>query len=102
MLKQQAAGAGVVRQDLHFQGLFRQQFLDHLRKISFYKPFPRTQVKNKKESHIQYLFKSKTRKEALEYCPILKNGGVYESTVYEAERDRYLERYWIDLSDRQL
>ena len=33
---------------------------------------------------------------------ILKNGGVYESTVYEAERDRYLERYWIDLSGREL
>lgn len=31
---------------------------------------------------------------------ILKNGGVYESTVYQEERDRYLERYWIDLSDR--
>ena len=28
---------------------------------------------------------------------ILKNGGVYESTVYQAEMDRYLERYWIDL-----
>ena len=27
---------------------------------------------------------------------ILKNGGVYESTVYEADRDRYLERYWIE------
>ncbi len=26
---------------------------------------------------------------------ILKNGGVYESTVYEPERDRYLERYRI-------
>lgn len=30
---------------------------------------------------------------------ILKNGGVYEATVYEAEKDRYLERYWIDLAD---
>lgn len=30
---------------------------------------------------------------------ILKNGGIYESTVYEEEKDRYLERYWIDLSD---
>lgn len=30
---------------------------------------------------------------------ILKNGGVYESTVYLKERDVYLERYWIDLSD---
>ena len=29
---------------------------------------------------------------------ILKNGGVFESTVYEAEENRYLERYWIDLS----
>jgi predicted acetyltransferase len=29
---------------------------------------------------------------------ILKNGGVYESTVYEPERDRRLERYWIDLA----
>ena len=29
---------------------------------------------------------------------ILKNGGVYESTVYEEDRDIYLERYWIDLS----
>ena len=29
---------------------------------------------------------------------ILKNGGVYESTVYQAERDRYLDRYRIDLS----
>ena len=28
---------------------------------------------------------------------ILKNGGVYESTVYEPERDRYLERYWIEV-----
>ncbi len=33
---------------------------------------------------------------------ILKNGGVYESTVYEAECDRYLERYWIDISGREL
>ena len=29
---------------------------------------------------------------------ILKCGGVYESTVYEPEKDRELERYWIDLS----
>ena len=29
---------------------------------------------------------------------ILKNGGVYESTVYEPEEGIYLERYWIDLS----
>ncbi len=28
---------------------------------------------------------------------ILNNGGVYESTVYEPEHGRYLERYWIDL-----
>ena len=28
---------------------------------------------------------------------ILKNGGVYESTVYEPEEGVYLERYWIDL-----
>ena len=28
---------------------------------------------------------------------ILKNGGVYESTVREPERDRDLERYWITL-----
>ncbi len=27
---------------------------------------------------------------------ILNNGGVYESTVYEPERDMRLERYWID------
>ena len=32
---------------------------------------------------------------------ILNNGGVYESTVYCAERDIRLERYWIDLSDRK-
>ncbi len=30
---------------------------------------------------------------------ILNNGGVYESTVYEKERDRYIERYWIDLTE---
>ena len=29
---------------------------------------------------------------------ILKNGGVYESTVYESDEGIYLERYWIDLS----
>ena len=28
---------------------------------------------------------------------ILKNGGVYESTVYEPEAGLYLERYWIDV-----
>ena len=27
---------------------------------------------------------------------ILRNGGVYESTVYEADAGVYLERYWID------
>ena len=32
-------------------------------------------------------------------CTILNNGGVYESTVYWAERDVYLERYWIDLTE---
>ena len=26
---------------------------------------------------------------------ILKNGGVYESTVYEADAGIYLERYWV-------
>ena len=30
---------------------------------------------------------------------ILHNGGVYESTVYEADKGVYLERFWIDLSD---
>ena len=30
---------------------------------------------------------------------ILKNGGVYESTVHEPEEDVDLERYWIDLSE---
>ena len=28
---------------------------------------------------------------------ILKNGGVYESTVYEPDEKADLERYWIDL-----
>ena len=28
---------------------------------------------------------------------ILRNGGVYESSVREPEKDRYLERYWIAL-----
>lgn len=28
---------------------------------------------------------------------ILHNGGVYDSTVYEPEKERYLERYWIEL-----
>ena len=28
---------------------------------------------------------------------ILKNGGSYESTVYEPDADIYLERYWINL-----
>ena len=30
---------------------------------------------------------------------ILKNGGVYESTVFLAEKGVYLERYWIDLGE---
>lgn len=30
---------------------------------------------------------------------ILKNGGVYERTNYDPERDRELELYWIDLTD---
>ena len=30
---------------------------------------------------------------------ILRNGGVYESTVFEPDEKDYLERYWIDLSD---
>ena len=29
---------------------------------------------------------------------ILSAGGVYESTVFEADRNRELERYWIDLT----
>ena len=29
---------------------------------------------------------------------ILKNGGVYDSTVFESDEGIYLERYWIDLS----
>ena len=29
---------------------------------------------------------------------ILANGGIYEKTVYEPERQIELERYWIDLS----
>ena len=28
---------------------------------------------------------------------ILNNGGIYESTVYEANENVYLERYWIDI-----
>ena len=32
---------------------------------------------------------------------ILKNGGVYESTVFEPEEGVDLERYWIDLSGSQ-
>jgi len=31
---------------------------------------------------------------------ILRNGGVYESTVYEPGEGVYLERYWIDLGDQ--
>ena len=30
---------------------------------------------------------------------IMKNGGVYESTVYEPDAGVDLERYWIDLSE---
>jgi predicted acetyltransferase len=30
---------------------------------------------------------------------ILKNGGIYESEVYEPDNKVYLERYWIDLSE---
>ena len=30
---------------------------------------------------------------------ILKNGGIYESTVYEPDEKVNLERYWIDLRD---
>ena len=30
---------------------------------------------------------------------ILNNGGIYESTVYQKERDITLERYWINLSE---
>lgn len=29
---------------------------------------------------------------------ILHNGGVYESTIYEPEKQKQIERYWIDLS----
>lgn len=29
---------------------------------------------------------------------IMNNGGIYESTVYESNRDLYLERYWIDIT----
>lgn len=32
---------------------------------------------------------------------ILANGGVYESTVFEADRGRELERYWIDLTSKK-
>ena len=31
---------------------------------------------------------------------ILRNGGVYESTVYEPGEGVYLERYWIDLRNQ--
>ena len=33
---------------------------------------------------------------------ILKNGGVYESTVFEPDEGIDIQRYWIDLSDRQI
>lgn len=29
---------------------------------------------------------------------ILKNGGVYDSTVFYPDGNEYLERYWIDLT----
>lgn len=29
---------------------------------------------------------------------IMNNGGIYESTVHEKNRDLYLERYWIVIS----
>ena len=29
---------------------------------------------------------------------ILKNGGTYESVVYDSTEDEYVERYWIDFS----
>ncbi len=29
---------------------------------------------------------------------ILRNGGVYESTIFEPEKEKQIERYWIDLS----
>ncbi|MBO5527571.1 MAG: GNAT family N-acetyltransferase [Erysipelotrichaceae bacterium] len=32
---------------------------------------------------------------------IQANGGVYESTVYEPDEKVYLERYWIDLAEKQ-
>jgi len=32
---------------------------------------------------------------------IQANGGVYESTVYEPDEKVYLERYWIDLTEKQ-
>lgn len=31
---------------------------------------------------------------------IINNGGIYESTVYEPKDKVYLERYWINLSDK--
>ena len=30
---------------------------------------------------------------------ILKNGGTCETTVFEPEREKWIERYWIDLSE---
>lgn len=32
---------------------------------------------------------------------ILKNGGVYESTVFEPVKGRYIERYWIDANEKE-
>ncbi len=31
---------------------------------------------------------------------ILSQGGVYDGTVYEPDRDKNLERYWIDLEEK--
>ena len=28
---------------------------------------------------------------------ILKNGGIYDGTVYYEPKNKYLERYWIDV-----
>lgn len=31
---------------------------------------------------------------------ILKNGGIYDGTVYNESQNKYLERYWINLKDK--
>ena len=31
---------------------------------------------------------------------ILKNGGIYDGTVYNESKNKYLERYWINLKDK--